>query len=163
MMRLSNGRARSREALSGFAGRADSPTSYSWRSPRRILMAGADVPDAKRLAEIVEAVILERPEPEPRHPRHLCPNKGYDTPAGRQATAGRGCTPYMRLIPDERPAHPRRNEPGSWLVGRTPARLSRSRAILVGYGRYAANYLDPIKPACGLPRFRRHRRLTEPR
>ena len=39
--------------------------------PLAIVVAGANVPDAKLLARTIEAIVLERPEPEPEYPQHL--------------------------------------------------------------------------------------------
>jgi putative transposase len=47
--------------------------------PLAIVVAGANVPDAKLLAQTIEAIVLERPQPEPTHPQHLCLDKGYDS------------------------------------------------------------------------------------
>ena len=46
--------------------------------PLAITIAGANVPDAQLLEATIEAIVLERPEPEPDFPQHLCLDKGYD-------------------------------------------------------------------------------------
>src|SRR6476619_4473539 len=46
--------------------------------PLAITIAGANVPDAQRLDATIEAVVLERPEPEPDFEQHLCLDKAYD-------------------------------------------------------------------------------------
>src|SRR5262249_7930659 len=43
--------------------------------PLAITIAGATIPDAKLLATTVEAIVLERPEPEPDYLQHLCLDK----------------------------------------------------------------------------------------
>ena len=47
--------------------------------PLPITIAAANVPDAKLLAQTIDAIVLERPEPEPDYPQHLCLDKGYDS------------------------------------------------------------------------------------
>src|ERR687897_1909470 len=50
--------------------------------PLAVVVAGANVPDAQLLAATIEAVVLDRPEPEPDFPQHLCLDKGYDNATG---------------------------------------------------------------------------------
>ena len=58
--------------------------------PLGVVVAGANVPDCKLLAQTIEAVVVGRPEPTPEAPQHLCLDKGYDNPSGEAAaTAGR--------------------------------------------------------------------------
>jgi hypothetical protein len=47
--------------------------------PLAIVVAGANVPDAHLLAATIEAIVLERPEPEEDYPQHLCLDRGYDS------------------------------------------------------------------------------------
>ncbi len=49
------------------------------RGPLAVVIAGANVPDHEPLAATVDTVVVERPEPEPGWPQHLCLDKGYDT------------------------------------------------------------------------------------
>jgi putative transposase len=44
--------------------------------PLAVLVAGANVPDAKLLDVTIRAIVLERPEPEPEYPQHLSLDKG---------------------------------------------------------------------------------------
>jgi putative transposase len=48
--------------------------------PLGMAMAGANVHDTKLLAETLEAIIVERPEPTAEEPQHLCLDQGYDNP-----------------------------------------------------------------------------------
>ena len=50
--------------------------------PLAVVIAGANVPDAQLLAATIDALVVERPEPEPDWPQHLCLDKGYDNPTG---------------------------------------------------------------------------------
>ena len=45
--------------------------------PLAVVVAGANVPDARLLAATIEAVVLERPPVEEGWPQHLCLDKGY--------------------------------------------------------------------------------------
>jgi hypothetical protein len=50
--------------------------------PLAMVIAGANVPDAQLLARTIDALVVERPEPEPKYPQHLCLDKGYDNQTG---------------------------------------------------------------------------------
>jgi putative transposase len=129
--------------------------------PLAVVVAGANVPDAQLLAATLDAVIVERPEPEPDYPQHLCLDKGFDNDTGWEATVERGYEPHIALVHDERPARPKRFKPKRWVVERTLAWLSQCRAILIRWDTKAKNYLALLKLACALLWFRRLHRLAE--
>jgi len=58
--------------------------------PLAVVIAGANVPDHKLLAATLEAVVVERPDPEPDRPQHLCVDYEY--------------TPHIQLISRPAPA-----------------------------------------------------------
>ena len=128
--------------------------------PLSIVIAGANVPDAQLLAQTLDAVVVERPEPEPAYPQHLCLDKGYDNDAGWEATVDREYAPHIALIRDERPERPKRHPARRWVVERTLAWLSQCRAILIRWDTKAKNYLAMLKLACALLWFRRYHRLA---
>lgn len=67
-----------------------------------VVVAGANVHDAKLLRATLEAVVVERPEPTAETPQHLCLDKGYDNPSGWQATIEQGYEPHIRRIGEEK-------------------------------------------------------------
>ena len=127
--------------------------------PLGVVIAGANVPDQKLLAATLDAVVVERPEPEEDWPQHLCLDKGYDNEDGWSACVDRDYIPHTRLIRDLRPARKKRYKPRRWVVERTLAWLSKCRAILVRWDKKACNYLGLLKLACALLWYRRYRRL----
>jgi len=131
--------------------------------PLAVVVAGANVPDAQLLEATIEAVVLERPEPEPAFPQHLSLDKGYDNEDGWGACIDHEYEPHIALIRDERPARPKRHKARRWVVERTLAWLSKCRAILVRWDKKAANYLGLLKLACALLWFRRYLRLSRVR
>jgi putative transposase len=128
--------------------------------PLAITIAGANVPDAQLLDATIRAIVLERPEPEPAFPQHLCLDKGYDNETGWGACIDHGYDPHIALIRDERPERPKTHRPRRWSVERTLAWLSKCRGLLVRYEKKAENYLAMLQFACGLLWFRRLHRLT---
>jgi putative transposase len=128
--------------------------------PLSIVIAGANVPDAQLLAATIEAIVLERPEPEPDFEQHLCLDKAYDNDTGWGTCIDHGYTPHIALIRDERPPGPKTHKPRRWVVERTLAWLSKCRGILIRYEKKAENYLGMLQLACGLLWFRRFHHLS---
>jgi putative transposase len=128
--------------------------------PLAVAIAGANVPDAQLLDATIRAIVLERPEPEPGFPQHLCLDKGYDNPDGWGACIDHDYDPHISLIRDERPARTKAHKPRRWVVERTLAWLSKCRALLIRWDKKPENYLGLLQFACGLLWFRRFHRLT---
>jgi putative transposase len=127
-----------------------------------VVVAGANVHDAKLLAATIEAIVVERPDPE-QYPQHLCLDKGYDNPSGRGAAEEAGYSPHIRRIGEEKldQRGEKRQPARRWVVERTLAWLSKCRAILVRYDKNPLNYLGLIQLACALLWYRRLHRLQE--
>jgi putative transposase len=124
--------------------------------PLGVVVAGANVHDTKLLEATIEAIVVKRPS----EPQHLCLDKAYDNPTGHEATIQAGYQPHIRPIGEEKLAKKdRRQPPRRWVVERTLGWLSKCRAILVRYDKYARNYLGLIQLACATYWFRRLSRL----
>ena len=70
--------------------------------PLGAVIAGANVHDTKLLAETIESIVVERPEPTEESPQNLCLDKGYDNPTGHEAASAKGHTPHIRRIGEEK-------------------------------------------------------------
>ena len=129
--------------------------------PLAVVISGANTHDTKLLAATLDAVIVERPQPTEEKPQHLCLDKGYDNPTGRQAAADHGYVAHIRRTGEEKldESHEKRHPARRWVVERTLAWLSKCRAVLVRYDKKAQNYLALIKLACALLWSRRYHRL----
>ena len=125
--------------------------------PLGVVIAGANVHDAKLLKRTLQAIVVPRPKPTSRKKQYLCLDKGYDNPTGRAAAKYRGYTPHIRRIGEEKMDHRgrQRNPARRWVVERTLAWLSKCRAILVRYDKNPLNYLGLIQLACALLWYRR--------
>jgi putative transposase len=110
--------------------------------PLSVVVAEANVHDAKLLAATLEAVVVEQVKPTDKAPQYLCLDKGYDNPTGEETVARHGYTPHR------------------WVVERTLAWLSKCRALLVRYDKKARDYLGMLKLACILLWYRRQHRLS---
>ena len=125
--------------------------------PLSVVAAGANVHDTKLLADTLDAIILEWPQPMPEDPQHLCLDKAYDNPTGHHAAAERNYTAHIRRIGEEKldEANNKTYPARRWVVERTLGWLSKCRAILVRYDKNSENYLGLIQLACTLFWFRR--------
>jgi len=129
--------------------------------PLSVVLAAANVNDHLLLWETIEAIVLERPEPTPEAPQHLCLDADYDNPGGREAAAAGRYVPH--IVPKEKAKRSQARTPGSkprrWVVERTLAWLCKCRGILVRYDKKDENYLGLIQLACALFWYRRLHRL----
>ena len=131
--------------------------------PLGLEIAGANVHDTKLLAATVEAIVVARPLPTPERPQHLCLDKAYDNPTGQAAVEAHGYVGHIRRIGEEKldPTSGAKRYPARrWVVERTLAWLSKCRALLVRYDKYAANFRGLLQFACALLWFRRLHRLS---
>lgn len=129
--------------------------------PLGIAIEGANVHDTKLLEQTIEAIVVERPDPE-ELVQHLCLDKAYDNPTGESACEQAGYIPHIRRIGEEKldragaKTHPARR----WVVERTIAWLQKCRALLIRYDKKAENYVGLIQLACALLWWRRLDRLA---
>ena len=127
------------------------------------MIAGANVPDMKLLEETLEAIVVERPDPEELEP-HLSLDRGYDNPTGHEVTERHGYVGQIRPIGQDRreTRRPGRRTARRWVVERTLAWWSKCRALLMRYDKHDVNYLGLIQLACALLWYRRVYRLQVP-
>lgn len=70
--------------------------------PLAVVVAGANVVDAKLLDRTIEAIVVDRPKPTQKKPQHLCLDKGYDNPTGEAAVEKHQYTGHIRRIGEEK-------------------------------------------------------------
>jgi len=70
--------------------------------PLAVVVAGANVVDAKLLEKTIEAIVVDRPEPTKKKPQHLCLDKGYDNPSGEAVVEKHHYTGHIRRIGEEK-------------------------------------------------------------
>jgi putative transposase len=130
--------------------------------PLAVAIDGANVHDTKLLERTIDAIVIERPDPE-QVIQNLCLDKGYDNPTGEATCAATGYVPHIRRIGEEKldtrgeKTHPARR----WVVERTIAWLQKCRALLIRYDKKAQNYKGLIQLACALLWYRRLHRLNQ--
>ena len=130
--------------------------------PLSIVVTGANVHDSLLLADALEAVIVEPPDPR-EHKQHLCLDKAFDGAPSDATARVYGYEPHVRRIGEEKvePTTGKKKLPARrWVVERTIGWLNRCRGILIRYEKKAENYLAVVQLACALLWFRRLHRLT---
>ncbi|MGH2953996.1 MAG: IS5 family transposase [Solirubrobacterales bacterium] len=128
--------------------------------PLGAVIDGANVHDTKLLEATIEAIVIERPDPD-ELTQHLCLDKAYDNPTGEGACEAGAYAPHIRRIGEERldEAGLKRHPARRWVVERTIAWLQKCRALLIRYDKKAENYLGLIQLACALLWSRRLHRV----
>jgi putative transposase len=123
-------------------------------------VTGANVNDHLVLEATIEAIVVERPDPEAVE-QHLCLDRGYDNEPSREVVERHGYVGHIRPVGEDRRAkrRPGRRKARRWVVERTISWLNKCRAILVRYDKKASNYLGLVQWACALLWFRRLHRL----
>ena len=120
---------------------------------------GANRHDSKLLAETLDSIPIERPEPTPAQPQGLCLDRGYDYASVRELVDERGFTPHIRARGEEIRLKLRR--PGwrarRWVVEACHSWLNRNRALLIRWSKKDENHLALLQLASGLIAFKKAR------
>ncbi len=124
--------------------------------PIGLVVDGANRHDMKLTEGTLASVVIERPEPTPEHPQHLCLDKGYDYEAVRELALSYGYTAHIRARGEEKEA--RKEIPGyrarRWVVERTHSWMNRFRRLLIRWEKDVDNYLAMLHFACAFITFR---------
>jgi transposase len=122
-------------------------------------VTGANRTDMKKLAELLDAVLVPRPALDESH---LALDRGYDYDACREAAVVRGYTAHIppkasaeRPLPP--PDAPDRHPPRRWVVEVGHSWFNRFRRLLVRWEKKAENYLGFVHLAAVLIIYRKLR------
>ena len=151
----------------GGAGTGANPTDRGKKGTKRsILTEGKGIPlsvavdganrhDKKLVKETLDAIIIERPDPDDVI-QNMCMDKGYDYPDIRELVEEYGYTAHIRRrgeeniaikeIPDYRARR--------WVVERTHSWLNRLRRMLIRWEKKIENYFAMLHFACAWITFR---------
>jgi putative transposase len=120
--------------------------------PVGVAHEGANRHDQKLLAETIESIPVERPEPTPEAPQGLCLDAAYDAPSMHELAGEHGFTPHIRSRGEELAERVR--QPGwrarRWVVEACHSWLNRNRGILIRRSKKDENHLALLQLACGL-------------
>lgn len=126
-----------------------------------VAVAPANRHDSLVLQDILEAVIVQPPDPVNGPAQHLCLDKAFDGEPSEATARVFGYEPHVRRIGEEKrdKRGRKRHKARRWVVERTISWLNRCRAILIRWDKKAENYLGMIQLACALLWYRRQQRL----
>jgi len=124
-----------------------------------VVITGANRHDMKKLADLLDAVLVPRP---PAVESHLALDRGYDYAACREAATGRGYTPHIppkasAEHPLPPPGDPDRHPPRRWVVEAGHSWFNRFRRLLVRWEQQGEHYLGFVQLAAVLISYRKLR------
>jgi putative transposase len=124
-----------------------------------VVITGANRHDMKKLAELLDAVLVPRP---PAVEAHLALDRGYDYDACREAATSRGFTPHIppkasAATPLPPPGDPERHPPRRWVVEVGHSWFNRFRRLLVRWEHQGEHYLGFVQLAAILIIYRKIR------
>jgi putative transposase len=135
--------------------------------PLATILSGANRPDMKKLADLLDAIVVEVPSAVAEGERHLCLDLGFAYDECREAAAARGYTVHIppprtapRPVPP--PDDPQRHPARRWVVEVAHSWFNRFRRLLVRWEKKAANYLGFVQLAAVLIIYRKLRHARAP-
>ena len=130
--------------------------------PLATVLSGANRTDMKKLAALLDAVVIEPPPTVVAGKRHLCLDLGYAYDDCREDAAARGYTAHLppprdapRPVPP--PGDPSRHPARRWVVEVAHSWFNRFRRLLTRWEKKAANYLGFVQLAATLIIYRKLR------
>ena len=121
--------------------------------PIAIEVGPANRHEVKMLAETLDGIVVDRPEPDGQEKQNLCLDKGYAGEPAKQEAEARG---YEVHVPEKANAKKKRKRKGGrrkarrWVVEVTHSWLNRFRRLLVRWEKKKANYLSMLYFACAI-------------
>lgn len=119
--------------------------------PLAVVLSGANRHDMKKLADLLDATVIESPSPSVIE-QHLCLDRGYDYQTCRQGAEVRGYIPHIpdKNAPVPPPNDPNRHPPRRWVVEVGHSWFNRFRGILIRWAKSSQSYLGFIQIAACL-------------
>ena len=118
--------------------------------PIAVVVAGANRHDMKLLADTLDAVVVERPEPTEAAPQHVCLDRGYDYDECRQVAEQHDYIPHIRSRGEEQ--REKREitgyRPRRWVVEVCHSWVNRFRKLLVRFEKKLETHLALLQFAC---------------
>lgn len=124
--------------------------------PLSIVLTGANVHDVKKIQEVLDSVVISRPEFTGTPFENLCADKGYFGEPALEIIVLRGYIPHVVSRGDEKKdleSSPDKKA-RRWVVERVFSWLNRFRKLLVRFEKKSINYLGLLMLACAFICFR---------
>ena len=119
--------------------------------PLAVVLSGANRHDLKKLADLLDAIVIERPDPEEVE-QHLCLDRGYDYDECRTQAEKSGYVPHIpdASVPVPPPTDPNRHPPRRWVVEVGHSWFNRFRRLLIRWDKNSECYLGFVCLAASL-------------
>ncbi len=116
-----------------------------------VVLSGANRHDMKKLADLLDAIVIERPNPEEVE-QHLCLDRGYDYDSCRTQASANGYIALMddASLPVPPPDDPNRHPPRRWVVEVGHSWFNRFRRLLIRWDKNSECYLGFVCLAASL-------------
>ena len=127
--------------------------------PLALVISGANTHDVKLLADTLNAIQIERPDPE-RVEQNLCLDAGYAGAEARQEVVAKGYIPHVRPRGEEIAAKQKNPEyqPRRWVVEVCHSWFNRFRKLLVRYEKKERSFLGLLMIAASIIVLRKIKR-----
>jgi putative transposase len=124
--------------------------------PVGLAVEGANRHDMKMVAETLESIPVERPEPSAAQPQGMCLDKGYDYAQVRTILEEFGFTAHIKARGEEAKEIKRkaRWKARRWVVERTHSWMNRFRGILIRWNKKPQNYVAMLHFAFAIITYR---------
>ena len=121
-----------------------------------MVITGANRHDVSQLQTLLDAVIIERPDPF-QHPQNLCLDKGYTGEPALEAVVLRGFIPHIRSRGEEKSEKEQNStyKPRRWVVEVTHSWMNRFRKLLVRYEKLTTTYKALLMLSCAFIALRK--------
>ena len=125
--------------------------------PLSIIVTGANRHDVSQLAAVLDAVVIQRPEPPERRNKHLCADAGYTGAPALRIIEEHGYIPHVRGRGEEaaeKKRHPTKRA-RRWMVEVAHSGFNRFRKRLVRYEKLERSFLGLNPLAAAIIAFRK--------
>lgn len=121
--------------------------------PLSIVVTGANRHDVSQLAEVLDGIIIDRPESD----QHLCADRGYAGEPAQQIIKDRQYTPHVKQRGEE--IDEKRNNPSyrarRYVVEVAHSWFNRFRKLLVRFEKFTERYEALLHMAAAIIAFRK--------
>ena len=125
--------------------------------PLSIVVTAANVNDGKRLDEVLDAIVIERPRTAQRRNKHLCADAGYRSAENLRNIERHGYIPHV--VDRRQEAQAKRRDPSRkarrWVVEVCHSWFNRFRKLLVRYEKLERSFLALNHLAAAIIAFRK--------
>ena len=127
--------------------------------PLSIIVTGANRHDVSQLGAVLDAIVVERPDPPERRNKHLCADAGYTGAPALRIIEEHGYIPHVRGRGEEAAAKKRdpTKRARRWIVEVAHSWFNRFRKLLVRYEKLERSFMALNHIAAAIIAFRKVR------